>query len=725
MKLTRRRFLIGTGVAGGGLVLGFSLQDPVPVPGTRRGTFQPNAWLQITPDNQVIFQMARAEMGQGVHTGMATLIGEELDFDPARMTIELAGVHPDFSLMMGQITGGSMSTRLSWDPLREAGAMARAMLIRAAAQHWNIHTDQITTDDGIVINRTTGDRLEYGRLADAAKTAGREDYRLKPAGEYKWIGKSAPRTDSYLKSTGKAVFGMDVLLPDMKIAVVVRPPQFGSRVQSWDPDSVREQAGVYRAFEIHSGIAIVADGYWQARKAAGALQVHWTQGPLAGLDSAAIRRDQKRALAEEKPHVLAETGDIERGFLEAASSLEAEYYTPFLHHATMEPQNATAVVHGETAEMWVPSQGPDLARAVAAHFSGLKQKNITVHSTFLGGGFGRRAYVDFAGEAIAIAKQIPGIPVKLIWSREDDMRHDFYRPANLHAVRGALNGKGEILAWEHRVAGSSIMKGYAPDMMSNILPSFVPVHIGRSLGRYAGKFIARRDPTLAEGAEIPYTAANLKISQVLSEQGIPVGFWRSVGHSHTAFAAESFMDEMAHAAGADPVDFRRHHLAGKPRHLAVLELATGKAAWGRPPTGISQGVAVHESFNSFVAMVIEVSVKGRRYTVERIVAAVDCGLVVNPDIVRAQTESAIVYGLSGCMKDTLTIKNGAVTQSNFHDLPVLRMDETPKIEVYPVNSTEPPSGIGEPGLPPVAPALANALFAATGKRLREIPLQLG
>ncbi len=723
MRLTRRRFLIGAGVAGG-LVLGFSLRDPGPVPGTRRGSFQPNAWLQITPDNQVIFQMARAEMGQGVHTGMATLIGEELDFDPARMTIELAGVHPDFSLMMGQITGGSMSTLKSWEPLREAGAIARAMLIRAAAQHWDIATERITTDDGIVINRITGEKLEYGRLANAAKSVGKTDYTLKQAGEYKWIGKRTPRTDSYLKSTGKAVFGVDVVLPDMKIAVVIRPPQFGSRVQSWEPDSVREQRGVYRVFEIHSGIAIVADSYWQARKAAGVLQVQWTQGPLAGLDSAAIRQDQKRALTEEKPHILAETGDIDRGFTAAATSLEAEYHAPFLHHATMEPQNATAVVYGETAELWVPSQGPDLARAVAAHFSGLKQKNITVHSTFLGGGFGRRAFVDFAGEAIAIAKQIPGIPVKLIWSREDDVRHDFYRPATLHAVRGALNDKGEILAWQHRVAGSSIMKGFAPDMMSNVLPSFVPIHIGRSLGRYAGRFIARRDPTLAEGAQIPYTTANLQVSQVLSEQGIPTGFWRSVGHSHTAFVAESFMDEMAHAAGADPVAFRRHHLTEKPRHLAVLELAAEKAGWGRTPAGISQGVAVHESFNSFVAMVIEVTVNGNQYSVERVVAAVDCGLAVNPEIVRAQVESTIVYGLSGCMKDALTIENGSVKQSNFHDLPVLRMDETPKMEVWLVNSTEPPSGIGEPGLPPVAPALANALFAATGKRLREMPLRL-
>lgn len=725
MKLSRRKFLVGSGLLGGGLILGFSLRDPGPVPGTREATFQPNAWLQITSDNKVIFQMAKAEMGQGVHMGMTTIIAEELDYDPSQIVVELAGVHPDLALGMGQVTGASMSTSASWDPLREAGAMARAMLISTAANRWGIDTNQCSTDNGVIINQTNKERLNYGDLVDDARHVSNDiHYELKEPAEYRWVGRSLPRNDSYIKSTGKAEFGMDVDLPNMKIAVVVRPPQFGGSLKSWNIDVVNEQPGVIRAFEIHSGVAIVADSYWEARKAANSMEVQWHKGPLAGLDSNKIRSEHKKALLEGEAHFAVEEGDIDSSFAEATQLVEAEYAAPFLAHTTMEPQNATALVQGEQCEMWLPSQAPDIARAVAAHFTGISQENIVVNSTFLGGGFGRRSYVDFAGEVAVIAQRLSGVPVKLIWSREDDVRHDFYRPASYHGIKGALDKDGNLLGWQHKVVTSSLIKGFAPNMISAVLPTFVPTNIARSIGRLAGDFIADMEPTLSEGAHIPYAVDNLTVAQVLSEQGIPVGFWRSVGHSHTAFVSESFMDEMAYAAKSDPVEFRRRHLKDKPRLLAVLNRAVENANWAKAPEGIYQGVAIHESFESFAAMVVEVSISDKSFIVKRVVAAVDCGLPITPEIIRAQVESAIVYGLSAAMKDPVTIEDGAVKQSNFHDLPVLRINEVPVMEVHIIESRESPTGIGEPGLPPVAPALANALFAASGQRQREMPFKL-
>jgi isoquinoline 1-oxidoreductase beta subunit len=722
MKLTRRKFIVGSSIVGGGLVLGFTLLSKPPVPGIREETFQPNAFLQITPDDKVIFQLAKAEMGQGVYMGLTTIVGEELDYNPANIIVELAGVHPDFGL---QVTGGSMSIATSWEPLREAGAMARAMLIQAAAQHWSVSVDALTTDDGQVINLSSGEKISYGDLVNDAKLIDSNlDYKLKDKSDYRWIGQTMPRNDSFIKSTGKAEYGIDVDLPGMQIAVVVRPPQFGGSLLSWDANAIREMEGIHHAFEIHTGIAIIADSYWQARKAAKAMKVEWNKGQGAGLNSEDIKSSYQQALEDEDVHIVLDEGDIEAGLNSATSVIEAEYAAPFLAHNTMEPQNATAYVQGAHCEMWVPSQSPDVTRAVVAHFTGFDQENITVHSTFLGGGFGRRSFVDFAGEVAVIAKQTPDIPVKLIWSREDDIQHDFYRPASYHRIKGGLDEKDELVAWQHKVISNSIMKGVLPDMLSMALPDFVPVEVGRSIGRFAGDIIEERDPTMSEGAEIPYSVENMMLSQKNITTGIPVGFWRSVGHSHTAFVCESFMDEMAHSAKNDPAEFRRRHLKDKPQHLTVLDLAIEKSNWGVKNNDSYQGIAVHESFDSFVAMVIDVSVENKRYSVEKVVAAVDCGLVINPDIVRAQIEGSIVYGLGGAMLDPVTIEDGAIKQSNFHDAPVLRMNEIPKMEVYIVDSDEPPTGIGEPGLPPVAPALANALFAATGQRLRELPLKL-
>jgi isoquinoline 1-oxidoreductase/isoquinoline 1-oxidoreductase beta subunit len=493
----------------------------------------------------------------------------------------------------------------------------------------------------------------------------------------------------------------------MKTAVVVRPPQFGGRLESWNEIDIRQQPGVVDAFEIHSGIAIVADSYWEARKAANALDIAWEKGPLEGLDSEGIQAQLEEALELGDPHIAVEEGDM--AVLDSAEhTIEAQYTAPFLAHNTMEPQNATALFSDGKCEMWLPSQGPDLARTVAAQISGLRQQDITINSTLLGGGFGRRAYVDFAGEVIVIAQRMPGIPVKLIWSREDDIQHDFYRPASLHSLKGALDADGKLAGWQHTIVCSSLLQGFAVDMLSNVLPSWVPTSIARSIGKTVGNVMAGRDPITSEGAHIPYSIPNVTVGQVLHDPGIPIGFWRSVGHSYNAFVVESFIDELTYLAGTDAADFRREYLQHKPRHLGVLELVLDEAAWGNTESGYSQGLAVHESFDSFAAMVVEVSVHGDSYVVEKVVAAVDCGRVVNPDIVRTQVQSAIVYGLGAATKDAVSIGNGRVLQNNFNDSPVIRINECPDMQVTIVDSDEDPTGIGEIGTPPVAPALANA-----------------
>lgn len=725
MQLSRRKFIIGTGVIGGGLLIGLNLGNKHPIPGTRENTFQPNAFLQITPDNQVIFQLHRFEMGQGVYSSIPVIIGEELDYDPSAISTEFAGVHPDFAVGGMQLTGGSTSIWTAWDPIREAGATARTMLIDAAAMQWAINTEQCSTDNGQVINKLTNEKLSYGQLALAAsKLPLPKDVSLKDASDYQWVGKELPRYDAQIKSDGSAIFGMDVQLPGIKTAVVVRPPYFGGTIKNYDDSAAKTSSGVIKVLEIHSGIAIVADSYWQAKKAAGLLTVEWHKGPLAGLSSEKILEDQQQALASGEKKAFTEEGEIEKAWPQAAKIIEAEYASPHAHHSPMEPQNCTALIEGENCEIWAPSQGPDLTRAIAAHYTGLDHDNITVNITFMGGGFGRRSYMDFTGEAVAVAQTLPGIPIRLIWSREDDMQHDYYRPATYHGTKGALDAQGNILAWQHDIVTPSIVKGFGADIMSTQLPTWVPTETARVIGKTVSGWMSGIEPISTEGMEIAYETPNLLLNRIHHDPGVPIGFWRSVSHSHTAFVAESFIDEMAHAAKADPVEFRLRHLNDKPRHTAVLKMATEKASWNQPAQGVYQGVAVHESFRSYAAMVIEVSVNGSEYNIERVVAAVDCGRAINPDIVRSQVESAIIYGLGPATKAAVKIEDGAVVQSNFHDLPVVRMNECPKMEVYIVESEEAPTGIGEISLPPVAPALANALFRATGQRLREMPLRL-
>jgi isoquinoline 1-oxidoreductase beta subunit len=726
MNISRRSFIVGSAVVGGGLWLGLSLRKDVALPSLREGTFAPNAFLQITNTGEVIFQLPKSEMGQGVETSLTTLIGEELDMEPSAITVEYAGGHSDYKVSgdTTQITGGSTSTAVTFTPLREAGAAARAMLVAAAAAQWNVGVDQCTTELGSVINSADGTSLSYAQLADAANEYADTAFKLKPRSEYRWLGKSAPRLDSRAKSTGQARYSMDTQLPGMKTAVVIRPGQLAATLKSFSGEAALAARGVEAVFAIHSGVVVVADNYWHARSAAKLLTIDWEDGPLATLDSATIRKQQEEALETGEGHTVIGRGDVATAQSDGNTVIRGRYAVPYAHHSPMEPQNATALIEGDRCTLWASTQAPDLAQAVAAHYGDIPRDNVIIHSLTLGGGFGRRAYVDFIGEVAAIAKQLEGTPVKLVWSREDDMQHDFYRPTTLHDLSGTLSAQGAIDSWQHRIVSPSIIEGLGVMLASALLPAWIPMTISRSLGRIGTSLAAESDDTTAEGAKVVYAMPHQSVEQILHDPGVPIGFWRSVGFSSNCFAAESFLDEMAHAAQQDPYTFRENHLAESPRYLGVLKLVAEKAGWGSPASGRFQGLAVVEPFRSFCATIVEVSISGNTYKVERVVSAVDCGFVLNPDIVTAQVESAIIYGLTAATKPPITIAGGAVQQSNFHDAQVLRMNETPDIEVHIVSSDESPTGIGEIGLPAVAPALGNAIFAATGKRLRELPLTL-
>ncbi len=721
--ITRRKFLIGSGVVGGGLVLAMVLKKDPPLPGLRQDSFAPNAYLQITPENQVVFHYDKAEMGQGVITGLTTLIAEELDVHPSKIITEAAGVHPDYGApVVGQITGGSMSIKDSWQHIREAGASARAMLVQAAANQWAVDISQISSSDGSLLNQITGERLSYGDLADhAAQLEVPESTSLKDPYAFQYIGKFDQRLDARIKVNGKADYGMDVDLPGMKIAMVRRCPHFGGHAVSFDAGIARAIPGVIDVLAISNGVAVLADSYWQASKAVKALDIVWDKGPLAGLTSEKILANQRAALRDGKIKELHSTGDVAAA--QKNELLEAEYVLPFLHHSTMEPQNTTVLIDDGKAEVWSPTQAPDMVQSAVHMASGIPKNNITVNSMLMGGGFGRRAMTDFAHEAGEVAAAYPGTPVKLVWSREDDMQHDYYRPSSIHRFQGSLNNKKQLNSWSHTMVSSSVITSFANSLIAGVLPSATPNGMVKSMGRGLSSLVKKMAPIMEEGTHIPYVCENVAVSRAVYDPGIPTGFWRSVGNSFNGFVTESFMDEMAHAAGRDPVEFRLSHMQDFPRDKKVLELVAEKSAWAE--SAAHQGVAVHPSFGSFVAMVAEVSVEGTSFTVDKVTVALDCGRVVNPDIVVMQIESGIIYGLSAALKPSLQIKDGAVAQSNFHDLPVLRMHEAPEIEVHLVDSDIDPTGVGEVGVPPIAPAVANALFVATGQRLRELPLKLG
>ena len=692
------------------------------------GEFQPNAWIRILANGTIVFTLDRVEMGQGTMTSHAAMVCEELEVDPKQIEIEHAEakrvyVNPDRQIRV-QITGGSTSTKSSWQPLREAGAVAREMLRRAAAETWRVPLAQCVATAGTIRHEASKRVAAYGELVKAASQQDVPSVTLKEPSQWKLIGKSIDRLDARPKVDGTGIYGIDVKLPGLLTAVVVRGPVFGARVKTLDDRAARARSGVVDVVRIPEGIAVVADGYWEARKGADALVVTWDEGHGGTLDTNALYAAFERVTKRVGVKTPRDDGDAYDAM--PASAIEAIYKLPYLAHATMEPQNATAWIRDGRCEVWAPTQTAGIAQFRVAEAIGFDLDRVEIHTTMIGGGFGRRGLVDYAVEAARIAQRV-NKPIKVIWSREDDQAHDFYRPMAVSRIKGAVDGHG-IRAWLHRIVCQSIVANEAGDFLGAMVPKVAPRALRRVVANASPRMMARgtlNDMTSTEGADdLPYAIPNLRVEYTPVEATVPVGFWRSVGHSHNAFVVESFFDELAHAAHKDPFELRRSLLAKHPRHLAVLERAALAAEWGKPlPAGVGRGIALHKSFESYCAQVIEASVEGNRVRVHRVVAAIDCGRVVNPGLVAAQLESAVIFGLSAALKQQITLREGRVQETNFHTYRALRMFECPVIESHIVDSTKDPTGVGEPGVPPVAPALCNAIFAATGKRIRQLPIE--
>lgn len=717
----RRTFLKVSAAASGGLLIGFhwsligrggeaqAAEAPAGAPAKASAELSPNAWIRIGRDDRVTLRVASSEMGQGVYTSIPMLLAEELECDWTRIVVEMAPADKAYTnpLIGQQLTGGSTAIRAFYQPLRQAGASARDLLVRAAAQTWKVKDSECRAENGVVFHKSSDRRARYGELVDVAATLPvATSVFLKDPSEFRLIGKSVARLDTPLKVNGTAVYGIDVRLDGLLTAVVARSPVFGGKVRKFDGAKALAVKGVRQVLPIHSGVAVVADSFWAARQGREALVVEWDEGANAKLSSADIRTTLERAL-KQKPVVARKEGDVARvtkpGALSAGSkSIDALYDTPYLAHACMEPMNATARVTKDGCELWVPTQAQTGVQFVTGKITGLPPEKIRVHTTFLGGGFGRRSEQDFVAEAVELSMRT-NAPVKVVWTREDDIQHDYYRPATLNRLTATLDAGGKPIAWQHAIAGPSIFARVFPGMIKNGI-----------------------DNTSVEGAaNLPYAFPNIEVSWVMENGAVPVGFWRSVGSSHNAFITECFIDEVARLANKDPFEFRRSLLALQPRHLGVLELAAQKAGWGLPlPAGRARGIAVAESFGSYCAQVAEVSVEQKQVRVHRVVCAIDCGTVVNPDTVTAQMESGIVYGLTAALRGEITVRKGRVEQSNFNDYPLLRFDEMPVVEVHIVKSIEAPGGVGEPGTPPIAPAVANAVFALTGNPIRRLPIRL-
>jgi isoquinoline 1-oxidoreductase beta subunit len=711
VELRRRDFLRVSAAVGGGLLVAVrfassakavtALAGPEPA-----ADFMPNAFVRVAPDGRVTVIVNKAEMGQGVATALPMLVAEELDADWTRVGFEFAPaapeyVDPNFGI---QMTGGSSSLAGMSEPLRKAGAAARALLVAAAAQGWSVPAAECETEPGVVVHRGSGRRSEYGPLtAAAAKLPAPADVKLKDPKTFRLVGHPTPRLDTADKAAGRAIFAMDVRRPGQLVAVVAHPPCFGGVMKSFQADAALRVPGVIKVVPVDSGVAVIAKGFWAARCGREKLTIDWVPGPNATLSTDALR-EEYRALAKTPGKVARHEGDVDKALSGASQVLTAEYELPYLAHATMEPLNCVVDLRPDSCEVWAGSQFQTVDQAAIARTAGLKPEQVKLHTTFLGGGFGRRANPasDYLVEAVQIAKAA-GAPLQMIWTREDDLRAGYYRPLWHSRIQGAIGAAG-ISGWKHTIVGQSITKG-------------TPFEAFTTKDGI--------DSTSVEGAEdLPYAIPNLRVELHSTEVGVPTLWWRSVGHSHTAFVVESFLDELAHASGEDPLALRRRLLAGKPRLLAVLELAAKEAGWGTPlPAGHARGLAVHFSFNSYVAHVAEVSLQDGRPRVHRLTAAVDCGRVVNPEGARMQIEGAAGFALTALLYSAITLKDGRVEQSNFHDYRMLRMPEMPAVDVHMVPSEERTTGLGEPGVPTVAPAVCNALFALTGKRIRRLPIR--
>ena len=728
--VNRRDFLKKSAAGGAALVVGFHLAPRAfadQAKDQEEKTANPfDAWVRITPDDHVTLVLGKSEMGQGVLTALPMILAEELSVDWKHVHVEQAPTNPKI-YDLG--TGGSGSVAGSWLPLRQAGAAAREMLIAAAAKRWEVGTDTCKAKNGLVVHGHPERSFRFGELvADAAKLPipSLNKVPLKNSEDFTIVGRDTHRLDTADKSSGKAKFGIDSRVPGMLYAVVARCPVFEGKVASFDAKKAKALPGVRDVFEIKTsgrgasttgGVAVLAENSWAAIQGRKALEVTWEEG-AAAKESSEELRDQFLANAQKPGGVLRNEGDANAVLEAAPKKLEAIYELPFAAHVCMEPMNCTVDIRPDSAEAWVPSQGPQWAQAVIAEAAKLPPEKVTVHTTLMGGGFGRRYQADFVMEAAQVAK-ISGKPVMVLWTREDDMQHDFYRPASYHRLQGALDGQGKLAAWKHFQTSTSIAAKWSQK--------------------------GANDPGLGEfgtGATIPYATPNIRIEYTLAHSSAPRAWWRSVEHSSSGFVMESFVDELAHAAGQDALEFRLK-LLGEPRKIpqfgegredyhpldtgrlkGVLQLAADKAGWTKPlPQGQGRGIAGFFSFYSYVAAVAEVSASSSAFKVNRIVCAVDCGRAVNPNGVRAQVESAAIYALTATLKDAITVDRGRVVQANFNDYAMIRMNEAPPIEVYLVPSTEAPTGIGEPTVPVIAPAISNAIFRASGKRLRRLPIR--
>jgi isoquinoline 1-oxidoreductase beta subunit len=701
-RLTRRSFLKVT-ATGGALLIGGA------IPGLRgaftaraAGTFEPSIWLRIGVDESVTILLTQIEMGQGVMTAMPMLVAEELDVDWTRIKTEWVPADAKYgnpAFGGAQITAGSNSVRGMWKMMREAGAIANSMLITAAAFDWKVPGSTCSTQKGFVIHRQRG-RRSYGSLVEKASTLTvPKTIVLKTPKQFTLLGQSTPRLDIPEKVNGQAVFGIDVKRPDLLTARVVRCPVFGGTVESFNADKARAVAGVRNVVRITGGIAVVADNYWAASKGAEALEVKWNEGPLARLSSSEILTRYK-ALAEQEGKVARNDGDTAAALRGNTRAFERVFEVPFLAHACMEPMNCTADVRGNSVDIWVPTQGQTASQAAAAAAAGVPPAAVNVHTTYIGGGFGRRAEADFVMDAVETSKAV-GKPVKVIWTREDDMQHDFYRPITYVRMWGALDASGRPIAFMQRMVQQSLMK-----RIGQLPPNGVD-------------FIS-----MEGAANLPYSIPNVRVEYTETDPGVPYGFWRSVGASVQGFVVEAFIDEMATAAGKDPYLFRRDLLSKAPRHLAVLNTVAEKSGWGKAvPAGRARGIAVMECFGSIVGQVAEVSVTNGVTRVHKVWCAVDTGWVINPDTIKAQMEGGTIYGLTAAMKGEITIQNGRATQRHFADYEMIRHNEAPEVETHIISSTEEPGGIGEPSTAIAAGALANAVSAATGKRVYRLPLR--
>jgi isoquinoline 1-oxidoreductase subunit beta len=755
-SLARRAFLVTAGVAAGGLAIGayrlYRPRDRLSPPDSLQaghGEAILTAWIKVATDGRITVQVARQEMGQGIASTLALLVAEEMDADPRAVSFEQAPVdavyanatmiadavpfRPDDQGWIAEInrltqhkigealgvqgTGGSSSVRDAWGPMRQAGAAARAMLVSAAAARFAVPVDQLHVSQSVIEHTSSNRRASFGELAqDASKLPVPQDVVVKDPSHFTLLGKPQPRLDTKAKVDGSALFGIDVRVPGMRYAAIAQSPTFGGTVASFDASEAKARRGVIDVFELPAtstsaaAVVVLAEHYWQASAALKEVSIQWSEGPHAAYSSSAQAMRYRELLDTGTRRIYDEAGDVDALPTTPQKEVQCEYSVPYLAHATMEPMNCTAVVRQNgTCEVWIGNQAPTLVKWFAARAAGVETSQVTVNTPYLGGGFGRRFEVDVVLQAVTIAKRMLDVPVQLIWSREEDMSHDMYRPMAVARLHAAFDAAGNIQSWQNRIVSQSCTGSLTERLMPAAVSDLM------------------KDKTTMEGAfDLPYALPNRRVEHILVHEPIPVGYWRSVGHSYNAFFTECFIDECAEHAGKDSLEFRRLLLKDAPRHRKVLELAAEKAGWGSPlPPGVARGIALAESFRTIVAQVVEVELREATVRVRRVVCAVDCGFAVNPSIVAAQMEGGIIFGLTAALYGEISIESGRVQQSNFHTYQMMRMADAPQIDVHIVNSgVQYLGGIGEPGTPPIAPAVCNALYELTGARIRQLPIKI-